>query len=138
MKGKAEWENYLVLLVVAVTSIIRNDSNILILNGENFLDWKDKTLLTLGCMDIDLALRIDKPAMPTESSPATYQLAYERWEKSNRLCIMFIKSHVCKSIRGSIPECDYVKDYIKAIEEQFVSSEKALASTLMNKLKSQI
>jgi hypothetical protein len=47
---------------------------------------------------------------------------------------MLIKSHISKSIRGSIPPCDKVKDYLKAIEEQFVSFDKALASTLMNKL----
>lgn len=37
---------------------------------------------------------------------------------------MFIKTHVSKSIRGSIPETEKVKDFLKAIEEQFVTSEK--------------
>ena len=85
-------------------------------------------------MDLDLALRVDEPPIPTESSSLIDKNTYERWERSNRLSLMLIKSHVSKSIRGSIPECDKVKDYIKAIEEQFVSSDKALASTLMNKL----
>ncbi|KAF7152345.1 hypothetical protein RHSIM_Rhsim01G0110600 [Rhododendron simsii] len=47
---------------------------------------------------------------------------------------MLIKSHIHKGIRGSIPDCDKAKDFMKAIEEQFVSSDKALASTLMKKL----
>ncbi|KAF5482002.1 hypothetical protein F2P56_002604 [Juglans regia] len=85
-------------------------------------------------MDLDLALRVDEPLIPTESSSLVDNNTYERWERSNRLSLMLIKSHVCKNIRGSIPECDKVKDYKKAIEEQFVSSDKALASTLMNKL----
>jgi hypothetical protein len=49
---------------------------------------------------------------------------------------MFTKSHVSKGIRGSIPECTKAKAFIKAVEEQFVSSDKALASTLMKKLSS--
>ncbi|XP_038977899.1 uncharacterized protein LOC120108385 [Phoenix dactylifera] len=85
-------------------------------------------------MDLDLALRVDEPAVPTESSPAVERMGYERWERSNRLSLMLIKAYVSKSIRGSIPQCDKVKDYIKAIEEQFVSSDKALANTLLNKL----
>ncbi|XP_041009469.1 uncharacterized protein LOC121253533 [Juglans microcarpa x Juglans regia] len=85
-------------------------------------------------MDLDLALCVDEPPIPTESSSLVDKNTYKRWEQSNRLNLMFIKSHVNKSIRGSIPRCNKVKDYIKAIEEQFVSSDKALASTLTNKL----
>ena len=47
---------------------------------------------------------------------------------------MFIKSHVIKGIRGSIPECTKVKDFLKAVEEQFVHSDKTMASTLMKRL----
>ena len=124
---------FLVIAVVA-TSLFNESSNIPLLSGGNFSDWKDKILLTLGCMDLDLALRIEEPPIPIELSSLSKKNAYERWERSNRLSLMLIKSHVSKNIRGSIPECDKVKDYMKAIEEQFVSSDKALASTLMNKL----
>ena len=61
---------------------------------------------------------------------------HERWEQSNRLSLMFMKSHVIKGIQGSIPECIKAKDFIKVVEEQFVSSDKALASTLMKRLSS--
>ncbi|XP_059441989.1 uncharacterized protein LOC132174333 [Corylus avellana] len=37
---------------------------------------------------------------------------------------------------GSILECHKAKEFIQAVEEQFVSSDKALASTLMKKLSS--
>lgn len=122
------------VIAVAVTFFLSNESYIPLLNGENFLDWKDKILLILRCMDLDLALHVDEPVVPTESSSAAEKLTYERWEKSNRLSLMLIKSHVIKSIRRSSPECEKVKDYIKAIEEQFFSSDKTLANTLMNKL----
>lgn len=47
---------------------------------------------------------------------------------------MLIKSHDSKNIKGSNLECDKVKDYIKTIEEQFISCDKTLANTLMSKL----
>ena len=47
---------------------------------------------------------------------------------------MFIKSSIGKSIYGSISECAKVKEYLKAIEKQFETSNKVLASTLMTKM----
>jgi hypothetical protein len=44
-----------------------------------------------------------------------------------------MKSHVTKGIRGSIPECKKATEFMRAIKEQFVSSNKALASNLMQK-----
>ncbi|KAH7840645.1 hypothetical protein Vadar_019662 [Vaccinium darrowii] len=85
-------------------------------------------------MDLDLAICEDEPTKPTNKSSTTVKVAYDRWEQSNRVSLMLVKSHVSASIRNSIPSCDKVKDYMKAIEEQFVSSDKTLASTLMNKL----
>ncbi|KAI9173946.1 hypothetical protein LWI28_009158 [Acer negundo] len=83
---------------------------------------------------IDLALRVEEPPALTKSSTTQEKDIYDRWERSNRLSLMLVKSHICKSIRGSIPECPKVTDFMKAIEEQFVSSDKALANTLMKKL----
>jgi hypothetical protein len=45
-----------------------------------------------------------------------------------------IKAHIGKIIRGLNPERNKVNDYMKAIGEQFVSSDKVLSNTLMNKL----
>ncbi|XP_042460109.1 uncharacterized protein LOC122043553 [Zingiber officinale] len=87
-----------------------------------------------GCMDLDLALRVNGPQHPTESSNTGEKASYERWERSNRLSLMLSKSHVNKSIRGSIPDCEKVADFMKTIEEQFVKSDKALASTRIKRL----
>jgi hypothetical protein len=106
------------------------------LNGNNFSEWKENLLFTLGCMELDLALRENEPHVLTDKSTPTEIAKHERWERSNRLSLMFMKSHVIKGIRGSIPECNKAKDFIKAVEEQFVSSDKALSSTLMKKLSS--
>ena len=85
-------------------------------------------------MDLDLALCVDEPLVPTESSIQIEKASYEHWERSNRLSLMFIKSSIGKSIYGSISECAKVKEYLKAIEQQFEASDKALASTLMTKM----
>lgn len=63
-------------------------------------------------------------------------MLYERWERSNRLSIMFIKTRISASIRGSILECEKIQDLLKVIGEQYETSDKALASTLMVKLSS--
>jgi len=38
--------------------------------------------------------------------------------------LMLIKSHVGKSIRGLIPNCAKLKEYLKAIKEQFETSDR--------------
>ncbi|GAV65315.1 UBN2_2 domain-containing protein [Cephalotus follicularis] len=118
---------YINFLVIAVIPTF-DSFHILILSCENFADWKEKILLTLGCMDIDLTLCVDEPPIPTELSMPNKK------ERSNRLSLMLIKSHVSKSIRSSIPDCYMVADYMKSIEKQFVRSHKALFSTVMKKL----
>ena len=44
---------------------------------------------------------------------------------------MFIKTKVSGRIRGSIEQYDKVRPLLKAINNQFVTSDKALASTLI-------
>nr|XP_025676815.1 uncharacterized protein LOC112776789 isoform X2 [Arachis hypogaea] len=111
-------------------------SEVHLLSGGNYKEWKDKILFHLGCADFDYALCREESPTPTDTSSQAEVALYERWEKSNRLSMMFIKSRISASIRGSIPDCRNVKDYMKAIDEQFESSSKALASTLMAQLTS--
>ncbi|RVW24227.1 hypothetical protein CK203_091370 [Vitis vinifera] len=85
-------------------------------------------------MEFGLALRVDEPLVPIKSSTQIEKASYERWEQSNCLSLMFIKSSIGKSIRGSIFECAKVKEDLKAIEQQFETSDKALVSTLMTKM----
>ncbi|KAK4400629.1 hypothetical protein Sango_1169000 [Sesamum angolense] len=113
---------------------MNSSSQIPMLSGDTFSDWKDQVLLTLGCMDLDLAFCVDEPPIPTDSNTPTEKAYYELWERSNRLSLKLIKKHINKGIRDSIPECTKVKDFLKAIEDQYVCSDKALASTLMKRL----
>ncbi|PON79861.1 Transmembrane protein, partial [Trema orientale] len=103
------------------------------LRGDNYKVWKERILLHLGWMDIDYAIRKDEPPAVTEESTPGEIALYERWERSNRLSVMFIKTKITASIRGSVEQYEKVRDLLKAIDEQFVTSEKALASTLIMK-----
>ncbi|KAG6506434.1 hypothetical protein ZIOFF_031757 [Zingiber officinale] len=49
---------------------------------------------------------------------------------------MFIKTKISDGIRGSLEHYDNVRDSLKAIDDQFVSSDKALASTLIHQFSS--
>ncbi|XP_059310571.1 uncharacterized protein LOC132061911 [Lycium ferocissimum] len=118
------------------SAIFNENARIPMLSGENFTAWKEKVLLTLVCSNLDLPIRVEEPPKPTESSTPDAKAYFERWERSNRLSLMLIKAHISQSIRVSIPDSDKVKAYIKAIEEQFVSCDKALASTLMKRISS--
>jgi hypothetical protein len=84
-------------------------------------------------MDIDYAIRKDEPASVTEANKPDEMDLYGKWERSNCLSVMFIKTKISVGIRGSIKHHENVKDLIKAIDEQFVSSDKAHASTLIIK-----
>jgi len=114
--------------------MIKNEVPILM--GENYKQWKEHVLFHLGVADLDYALRKDEPIELMDSSTSEEIALYKRWERSNRLSNMFIKTRISASMRGSILKCQKVKNFMKAIDDQFEGSEKALASTLMSKFSS--
>ncbi|RVW50015.1 hypothetical protein CK203_082331 [Vitis vinifera] len=87
-------------------------------------------------MDIDYAIRKDEPHKITDTSTPNEILLHERWEKSNRLNVMYIKTKISAGIRGSIEQHKNVRELLKAIDEQFVTSDKVLANTLIMKFTS--
>ncbi|XP_059308746.1 uncharacterized protein LOC132059924 [Lycium ferocissimum] len=105
------------------------------LNDENYKIWKEIILLHLGCMDIDYAIRKDESPINEISTQAEIAL-HEQWERSNRLSVMFIKTKISAGIHDSVEQYNNVKVLLKAIDEQFETSDKALASTLIMKFSS--
>ncbi|RVW85345.1 Retrovirus-related Pol polyprotein from transposon TNT 1-94 [Vitis vinifera] len=87
-------------------------------------------------MDIDYAIRKDEPHKITDTRTSEQILLYECWEKSNRLSVMYIKTKISVGIRGSIEQHENVCELLKAIDEQFVTSDKALPNTLIMKFTS--
>ncbi|CAO2827720.1 unnamed protein product [Amaranthus hypochondriacus] len=80
-------------------------------------------------MDIDYAIRKKEPFI-------TNLELHEQWERSNRLSVMFIKTKIPAGIRGSVEKHNNVSELLKALDEQFETSDKALASTLIMKFSS--
>ncbi|KAL0433574.1 UNVERIFIED_CONTAM: hypothetical protein Slati_2691700 [Sesamum latifolium] len=74
------------------------------LRGDNYKVWKERILLHLGWMDIDYAIRKTEPAPITKTSQPDEVDLYEKWERSNRLSVMFIKTKISASIRGLVDQ----------------------------------
>ena len=70
-------------------------------------------------MDIDYAIWKDEPPVVIETSSANDIALYERWERSNRLSVMFTKTKISAGIRGSIDQRDKVRGLLKVTGEQF-------------------
>ncbi|TYK22162.1 cation/H(+) antiporter 15-like [Cucumis melo var. makuwa] len=59
------------VMLVGLAQIFENLSSTPKLNGLNFKIWKESLEILLGCMDLNLALRIDKPASTKEQPNTT-------------------------------------------------------------------
>jgi hypothetical protein len=81
------------LVIAAIlTALMDGTFHVPMLNGNNFSNWKENLLLTLGCLELDLALREDEPPALTEKSTPLEIAKHERWERSNRLSLMFMNN----------------------------------------------
>ncbi|KAL5569429.1 hypothetical protein UlMin_026004 [Ulmus minor] len=77
------------------------------LNGTNFKDWKENMMILLGCMDIDLALRMPKPDELNEE----------------------------KAFRGVVTdEVTNASNFLTEIQKRFAKNDKAETSTLLASL----
>ena len=88
----------------STSSISANVNNILVLNGTNFKKWKEHIIIVLGCMDLDYALREDRPTDLTGASTTEQRVAMKKWEQSNCMSLMIMKHSISEAIRGAIPE----------------------------------
>ncbi|XP_074287030.1 uncharacterized protein LOC141612204 [Silene latifolia] len=119
----------------SASTVSGNLSNIPVLNGTNFKDWKENMLIVLGCMDLDLAIRMDCPAPLTDKSSLDDKRDFEKWERSNRMSLMIIKRGIPEAFRGAVSD-DIVnaKEFLAKIEKRFVKNDKAETSTLLQRL----
>ena len=122
---------YLIFAVIQPANIYDLKCDIPELRGDNYKVWKERVLLHLGWMDIDYAIRKEEPDPIIETSTVEVVCLYDKWERSNRLSVMFIKTKISAGIRGSVEQITNVKKLLKAIDKQFETSDKALASTLI-------
>ena len=73
-----------------------------VLNGANFKDWKENMQIVLGCIDLDLTLRIEKLSSPIDSSTSEQRKLYEKWDHSNHMSLMIIKRDIPEVFRGTV------------------------------------
>uniref|UniRef100_A0A2N9IKQ7 Integrase catalytic domain-containing protein n=1 Tax=Fagus sylvatica TaxID=28930 RepID=A0A2N9IKQ7_FAGSY len=130
MKVRLEWMPK-VSVPVSLHSLA---SSVPVFSGSNFSDWKEQIQFHLGVLDLDLALRIDKPAAITETSSSEQQALFKSWERSNRLSIMFMRMCIANNIKSTLPQIENAKEYFKAVEDRFRSADKSLGGRLMAEL----
>ncbi|XP_022862761.1 uncharacterized protein LOC111382947 [Olea europaea var. sylvestris] len=124
-----------VLASSSATTISANVNSIPILNGTNFKNWKENILIVLGCMDLDLALRVEEPTPLTEESSPDERRNFERRDRSNRMSLMIIKHGIPEAFRGAVSEgITNAKEFLVEIEKRFVKNDKAEISTLLQSL----
>ncbi len=87
--------------------------------------------IVLDCIDLDIALREEKP---TSTPKNLNEVKIEKWERSNRMSIMIMKRSIPEAFRGSITEDKDTKQFLKNVEKFFTKNEKAEASSLLRKL----
>ncbi|KAF7843869.1 putative L-gulonolactone oxidase 6 [Senna tora] len=61
-----------------ITGLSAALNGILVLNGTNFKNWKERVMIVLGCLDLDHAFRLDRPAALTDGSSNVDRIAYEK------------------------------------------------------------
>jgi len=107
------------------------------LNGSNFKMWKDNVLIYLGVHDHDLALRVGQPKALTDESTPEQKAETEKWEKSNRICLMIMKKSIPEAFRDTSSEnIATAKEYLEDIQKRFTKNEKAEICTLLKNLTS--
>ena len=92
------------MIVVSVPIALHSQSTfVLVFNGLNFSDWSEKVQFHLGVLDLDLAIRIEKPAAITDDSSNKEKTHYMAWEKSNRISLMFMRMSIANNIKSVLP-----------------------------------
>ena len=119
----------------SASNINANINSIPMLNGTNFKTWHENLQIVLGVMDLNLALWVSSPASLIVESFSNEKRDIERWEKSNRMCLMIIKKAIPEALRGTISETiKTTKEFIEEIKNRFSKNEKSETSTLLANL----
>ncbi|XP_021974737.1 uncharacterized protein LOC110869831 [Helianthus annuus] len=88
------------------------------LTGANYASWKDSLDLTLVLMEFDCALTENAPPALTDKSTEVEKLLYQKWERANRLSLIFMKNSISPTIKGAIPDATTAKEYLTNVEAQ--------------------
>ena len=117
--------------IVSAANVTAQVNSIPMLNGTNFKAWKEAVEIVLGCMNLDLALRTERPISTPETSN---EVKIEKWDRSNRMCLMIMKRSIPEAFQDSISEGQSAKKFLEEIEQYFAKNKKAETSNLLANL----
>ncbi|KAL6336354.1 hypothetical protein AAG906_014524 [Vitis piasezkii] len=84
--------------------------------------------------NLDLTLRVDESSKPTDMSSADEIFFYEKWEHSNRSCLMVMKYTMDKSIKEYVPKTEMAKDFLEYVKTNYTKIDKAEMTTYLRLL----
>ena len=122
------------IYIFAVVSLHSHASAVTIFNVLNFFEWREQVHFHLGILDLDLALLEEKPADITDTSNEAEKSKHKAWNRSNRLCLSFMRITIANNIKSTLPESVIALEYLELVEERFRSADKSLAGILMAEL----
>ncbi|XP_057958401.1 uncharacterized protein LOC131151166 [Malania oleifera] len=134
MTEHAIWFFVLHSVTTSAATISANINSIMMLNGSNFKNWKESVMIVLDCMDMDFALRIERPPALTDTSTSKMKRDLERWEHSNCLSLMIMKRSIQEAFRGAMSDEDNAEVFYEELHRRFAKNEKADTSNLLASL----
>ena len=75
-------------------------------------------MIVLGCIDLDLALREERPAPLNDKNSTDDKVNMERWDRSNRMSLMIMKHSILETFRGFMSEEKDATKFLKEIEHR--------------------
>ncbi|KAJ9709896.1 hypothetical protein PVL29_001400 [Vitis rotundifolia] len=104
------------------------------LTGNNFEEWFESFNVHMTLHNLDLALRVDEPSRPTDVSSADERSFYEKWEHSNRSCLMVMKYTMDKSIKECVPKIERAKVFLEYVKANYTKTDKSEMTTYLKLL----
>ncbi|KAL6323908.1 hypothetical protein AAG906_005905 [Vitis piasezkii] len=104
------------------------------LTRNNFEEWYESFNVHMTLHNLDLALRVDEPSKPTDVSSADERSFYEKWEHSNKSCLMVMKYTMDKSIKECVSKMERIKDFLEYVKANYTKIDKAEITTYLKLL----
>ena len=76
--------------ISTLLSLRSHASSVPLFNGINFSNWWEQVQFHLGVLDLDLAFQEEKHAIVIDKSSVEQKSLYKKWEKLNRLSLIFM------------------------------------------------